>query len=83
MICDKQGWLIHTEPYCGKSTLVVDLGMGQGPNVVMGLAGNADVSPGDHLFFDNLFTTILLLEKLSEMGIGGTGTMRQNRYYFY
>ena len=28
---------------------------------------------------DNLFTTFPLLEKLSEKGIGGTGTGRQNR----
>ena len=28
---------------------------------------------------DNLFTSFPLLNKLSEMEIGGTGTMRQNR----
>ena len=30
-------------------------------------------------FFNNLFTTFPLLDKLSEMGIAGTGTVRQNR----
>jgi hypothetical protein len=30
---------------------------------------------------DNLFTSFPLLEKLSEMGIGGTGTVRQNRLH--
>ena len=78
-ICNKLGWLIHAEPYCGKSARIGDIGLGQGPIVVMGLVDHADVSPGDHLFFDNLFTSVPLLEKLSEKGIGGTGTMRQNR----
>ena len=32
-------------------------------------------------FFDNIFTTFPLLDKLSEMGITGTGTVRQNRLF--
>ena len=31
------------------------------------------------IFFDNLFTSFDLLERLSERGLGGTGTVRQNR----
>ena len=30
-------------------------------------------------FFDDLFTSFNLLERLSERGLGGTGTVRQNR----
>ena len=32
-------------------------------------------------FFDNIFTTFPLLDKLSEMGIAGTGTVQQNRLF--
>ena len=67
------------EPYCGRDTHVDDLGLGQGPNTVLQLAKNASLVPGEELFFDNLFTSFDLLENLSERGLGGTGTVRQNR----
>ena len=38
-----------------------------------------EVCAGTKLYFDNLFTTMKLLDWLSAKGIGGTGTMRQNR----
>ena len=53
--------------------------MGQGPNVVLDLVQKAQLPPGTEVFFDNLFTSFPLLDKLSEMGIAGTGTVRQNR----
>jgi hypothetical protein len=67
------------EPYCGRHTQIEDFGLGQGPNVVLDLVQKAKLAPGSEVFFDNLFTSFPLLEKLSEMGIGGTGTVRQNR----
>ena len=67
------------EPYCGRDTRVDDLGLGQGPNTVLQLAEKSSLVPGEELFFDNLFTSFDLLEKLSERGLGGTGTVRQNR----
>ena len=67
------------EPYCGRHTLVEDHGLGQGPNVVLDLVTKAKLKPGSEVCFDNLFTSFPLLDKLSEMGIGGTGTVRQNR----
>lgn len=36
---------------------------------------------GSDLFFDNLFTSFPLLDKLSELKIGGTGTVRQNKLF--
>lgn len=67
------------EPYCGRHTLIEDRGFGQGPNVVLDLVEKANLVAGSQLFFDNLFTSFPLLEKLSEMELAGTGTVRQNR----
>ena len=53
--------------------------MGQGPDVVKGLVEKADVSPGSYVYFDNLFSSVPLLEWLSEVGVGGTGTVTQQR----
>ena len=36
---------------------------------------------GADVFFDNLFTSFPLLDELSDMGIAGTGTVRQNRIH--
>ena len=47
--------------------------------MVLGLVEKAGIKPGSEVYMDNLFTTFPLLEKLSEKGIGGTGTIRQNR----
>jgi DNA excision repair protein ERCC-6 len=47
--------------------------------VVLDLVEKAQIGQGTEVFFDNLFTSFPLLEKLSEKGIGGTGTVRQNR----
>ena len=67
------------EPYCGRDTRIDDLGLGQGPNIVLQLAEKASLVPGEEIFFDKLFTSFDLLERLSERGLGGTGTVRQNR----
>ena len=53
--------------------------MGHGPDVVKGLVLKADCSPGSRVYFDNLFSSIPLLEFLSERGVGGTGTVTQAR----
>ena len=57
------------------------MGLGQGPNVVLDLVQKAGVSAGSEIFFDNLFTSFPLLDKLSELSIAGTGTVRQNRLH--
>lgn len=80
-LCTSGGAGVMFQPYCGRHTLIEDVGLGQGPNVVLGLVGQAKLSPGSMLFFDNLFTSFPLLEKLSDQGMAGTGTMRQNRLH--
>jgi hypothetical protein len=41
----------------------------------------AQLTEGSDIFMDNLFTSFPLLDRLSKMRIGGTGTVRQNRLY--
>jgi len=78
-LCTSTGAGVWYEPYCGRDTKIVDEGLGQGPNVVVDLVSKAQLMEGSEVFMDNLFTSFPLLTKLSEMGIAGTGTVRQNR----
>ena len=80
-LCSSDGYSQHIEPYCGASTMLETFGMGQGPDVVAGLCKAGGVIPGTRVFFDNLFTSMNLLNYLSDRGIGGTGTVRQNRVF--
>jgi hypothetical protein len=52
---------------------VQDQGLGQGPTVVLDLVEKAKLAEGSTVFFDNLFTTFSLLDKLCNKGIAGTG----------
>ncbi len=80
-LCTSDGSYVYFEPYCGTFTQVEDYKTigGQGPNVVLDLAEKSMLVPGSHIFMDNLFTSIALLDELSRLQIGGTGTVRQNR----
>ena len=53
--------------------------MGQGPKVVLELVNKSKLLLGSRIYFDNLFMSFPLLEDLSNLQIGGTGTVRQNR----
>lgn len=75
---DPSGYIHHVEPYCGVSTRLPETGLGQGGDVVIGLVDHMKLSKGVCLYFDNLFTSIGLLDELSRRGLGGTGT-RENR----
>lgn len=76
---DPSGYVHHVEPYCGNSTRLSDTGLGQGSNVVLGLVEHMQLKKGTKLYFDNLFTSVGLLNILSEKNLGGTGTLRENR----
>ena len=78
-LASSKGYIYQVEPYCGKMTNLETTGKGQGYDVVMGLLKKADVPGGKRIFFDNLFTSLDLLDELSSMNIGGCGTMRENR----
>ena len=67
------------EPYCGTNTLIIDQGLGQGTIVVLELVEKAGLRLGMRVTYDNMFTSIALISRLIELGIGGTGNIRQNR----
>ena len=73
-----RGTCFIAEPYCGSDTKLKDTGLGQGADVALGLIEKCNLSSGCILTFNNLFTSLPLLE-LSKRGIGGLGTLRQNR----
>lgn len=78
------GYINWFEPYQGASTNIskdyADLGVGAG--VVLEYAQAVRTKwPEEkfHLFFDNFFSSIHLVEKLTEWNLNATGTIRENR----
>ena len=55
--------------------------MGQGACGVLNLIEKCEVKAGSTVIFDNLFTSLLLLDELTELGIGALGTLWQNRFH--
>ena len=58
-----------------------DTALGQGADVVLGLIEKCEVQAGSIVTYDNLFTSLPLLEELTELGISALGTLRQNRFH--
>ena len=56
-------------------------GLGQGADVVLGLIEKCEVKVGSTVTFQNLFTSLLLLDELMELGIYALGTIQQNRFH--
>ena len=77
-ITSTDGYLLHAEPYCGFDMILEETGLGQGGDVVIDLIKKCELSEGCTVTFGNLFTSHPLLDELSELGIGGLGTLRQN-----
>ena len=65
-LASSTGYLYSVEPYCRSSTLLPASGNGMGYDVVMGLAEKAELNEGHYLYFDNLFTSLGLLDRLTE-----------------
>ena len=68
-MCSSDGYLLCCEPYCGNSTNIPKILNNQGPDVVLGLVAKANITTGSQVFFDNLFTSMPLLDILSNKGI--------------
>ncbi|KAK9694560.1 Transposase IS4 [Popillia japonica] len=78
-----KGYIVWFEPYQGANSVISDnhRQFGLGPSVVLTYA-DVLLSLGSypyHLFCDNFFTTVPLLDKLAGQGIRCTGTIRENR----
>ena len=80
-ITSSEGYLLHVEPCCGINTDWPDTGLGQGTDVVLGLIEICLVKDGSTVAFDNLFTSLPLLDELTELGIGALVTLWQNRFH--
>ena len=75
------GYRLHVEPYCGKDTNLPEIGLRQGSDVVLGMIEKCDLTKGSTMAMDNFFTTLPLLDKLTDMGMYGVGTIRENRLH--
>ena len=77
-MCTPECYLIQAEPYQGANTGDNIKGLGMGGSVVADLISELPHS-NFSLFFENLFTSLPLMDYLSEAAFGGTGTIRLNR----
>ncbi|CAH1979217.1 unnamed protein product [Acanthoscelides obtectus] len=80
---DCAGYCVWLEPYQGSNTQIPTMYklFGLGPSVVLHYSTvlRQMLSLPYHIFFDNFFTTVPLLEELLRHNIRGTGTVRENR----
>ena len=80
-ITSSEGYLLHEEPYCGLDTDLSDTDLGQVADVVLDLIKKCEVKAGSTVIFDNLFTSLSLLDELTELGIGALGILGQIHFH--
>lgn len=73
------GYLLQCELYQGAGTVSVDKEVGMTGSVVLDLISELPADRPYLLYFDNLFTSLKLIDHLTKKGIGATGTVRVNR----
>ncbi len=73
------GYMIQSEPYQGAGTNNMVKGLGMGGSVVVDLLSELPSDTPYEVYFDNLFTSLKLMDVLSQKGIRATGTIRVNR----
>lgn len=78
-LANKLGYLIQCEPYQGASTGNTNPALGVGGSVVCDLISELNPDTKHNIFMDNFFTSLKLLNHLSSLGYGATGTIRCNR----
>ncbi|XP_064475826.1 piggyBac transposable element-derived protein 3-like [Ornithodoros turicata] len=79
--CSSDGLAHDFEVYQGKGTGIdpKHSHLGLGGSVVMRLVQHLPLNANFKCFFDNYFTSVLLLRELKQIGILATGTIRSNR----
>ena len=76
------GYVVQFEPYQGARGRQIEYpGLGMGGSVVIDLISELQIRDGCsyHLTFDNLFTSLKLVNVLTDKSIACTGTLRANR----
>ena len=68
-------------PYCGEHTDLPDTGLGQGAYVVLDFIEKCELKAGSTDTFDNVFTSLLFLDELTELVISAFCTLWQNRFH--
>ena len=58
-----------------------DTDLGQGTDFSLGLIEKCEAKAGSIVTFDNLITSLPLLDELTELEIGALGTLRQNSFH--
>lgn len=77
VLTTSNGLMLDFEVQQGPTTPFPDTTLGHGPAVILRLVQT--LPPGSSVYFDRYFTTIPLLDKLTQMQIDGTGTLQTNR----
>lgn len=73
------GYILHVEPYCGSNTKLQNIGRGHGGDEFGLVDKKSEIKAGQHVVFDNFFTSFSLLKALLVKGIGRSrGTVREN-----
>jgi hypothetical protein len=79
MLCSSSGYCYKFDTYCGAKQEQQVTKLPLGSKVVLDLLEVVD-NPSDHIiFFDNYFSSHLLIKQLRDMGYRATGTIRDNR----
>lgn len=79
-LASSEGYVYAFDIYQGKSTGNSETNnVGLGGNVVLKLLSVVDSPNNHHVYFDNYFTSIQLISKLSNNNFFATGTIRDNR----
>ncbi|XP_039967497.1 piggyBac transposable element-derived protein 3-like [Bactrocera tryoni] len=78
-LCTRLGYLIYGEPYQGAKTGNTNPNLGVGGSVVTNLISKLPSDNHYSFYIDNFFTSLRLLDEVSQMGHVITGTLRANR----
>ncbi|GBP33222.1 PiggyBac transposable element-derived protein 3 [Eumeta japonica] len=78
-LCTRLGYLIYGEPYQGAKTGNTNPNLGVGGSVVTNLISKLPTAAHYSFYTDNFFTSLQLLDDVSQMGHDITGTLWANR----
>lgn len=78
-LCDRLGYLIQFEPYQGSGGAGYDRTIGLGPSVILDLISELPSNVSFRLYADRFFSSLKLVDHLSALGYGYTGTIMSNR----